>query len=185
VIRRVDEGDKGKGLTRESDIKGVDGLLTNQKGVTLVTFFADCTPVMLYEPGIKAIASIHSGWRGTLKNIAAEAAGAMAKLPGFDPGRLIAAIGPSIRNCCFEVGDDVYSLFKEKYPDEDLYGRGTDGKWHVDLQAIIRNAVIQCGLREENIHDSGICTKCRKDLFFSYRGDCGKTGSHAAFMCLK
>lgn len=182
IIRMVDERDKGKGFSEDSDIKGVDGLLTVTPGVTLVTFYADCVPVFLFEPVIKAAALLHSGWKGTVKNIASEALSAMARLPGFKAERLVAVIGPSIGSCCFEVGEDVYRLFADKYRDKSFYEKSKDGKWKIDLQGIIECELLHEGLLDENIHNSGICTKCRKDLFFSHRGDNGKTGSLAAFM---
>lgn len=182
IIRMVDDSDKGKGFSKTSDIKGADGLLTVTPEVTLVTFYADCVPVFLFEPGIKAAALLHSGWRGTLKNIVSEGVRAMARLPGFRAERLVAVIGPSIGSCCFEVGEDVYGLFASKYKDVSFYRPSTEGKWKIDLQEIIQYELRLEGLLDESIHNSDICTKCRKDLFFSFRGDNGKTGSLAAFM---
>ena len=185
VVRSVGESDRGKGFSRESDIKGVDGLLTVQPGVTLVTFHADCVPVFLFEPGINAAALLHSGWRSTLKNIAAEAVRKMELLPDFKADRLIAVTGPSIGKCCFEVGEEVYVQFAGIYTNAAFYQPMGNGKWKIDLQAIIQSQLTAEGLEDENIHHSGICTKCRSDLFFSYRGDKGATGSLAAFMQLK
>lgn len=185
IIRMVDNRDMGKGFSKDSDIKGVDGMLTVSPGVTLVTFHADCVPIFLFEPVIKATALLHSGWRGTLKNIVSEALKAMALLPGFKAERLVAVIGPSIGSCCFEVGEDVYGLFAGKYKDAAFYKPSKDEKWKIDLQGIIESELKREGLFDANIHNSGICTKCRRDLFFSYRGDNGKTGSLAAFMQLK
>ena len=185
LVRTVNEKDRGKGFLKESDIRGVDGLLTQTPGVTMVTFHADCVPVYLYETGINAAALLHSGWRGTLKNITSQAVDEMSELRGFRTKNLVAAIGPSIRLCCFEVGEEVYKLFWEKYPKHEFYRPMSNGKWKIDLQGIIKAVLKQKGLLEENIHDSEICTKCRKDLFYSYRGDLGMTGSLAAFMQLK
>lgn len=182
IIRMVDDSDKGKGFSRDSDIKGVDGLMTVTPGVALVTFYADCVPIFLFEPVIKAAALLHSGWRSTLKNIASEAIKAMKYLPGFRAERLVAAIGPSIGSCCFEVEEDVYKLFSKQYKDTAFFKPFHGGKWKIDLQGIIKSELLNEGLLDENIHNSGICTKCHKDLFFSHRGDNGKTGSLAAFM---
>lgn len=182
IVQVVDDKDIGKGFSKDSNIKGVDGLLTVTPGVTLVTFYADCVPIFLFEPVIKAAALLHSGWRGTLKNIASEAITALARLPGFRPERLVAVIGPSIGSCCFEVGDDVYKLFTKRYSDAAFYKPSVDGKWKIDLQGIIQSVLMHEGVPDANIHNSGICTKCRNDLFFSHRGDNGKTGSLAAFM---
>lgn len=184
-VALIDENDRGKGFSRQSDLIGLDGLLTVSPGVTMVTFHADCVPVFLFEPVIKAAALLHSGWRGTLKNIAADALAAMRNLPGFHAERLVAVTGPSIGRCCFEVDEDVFTLFNNKFKDPELYTRGNSGKWHIDLKEIIRRELLWEGLLKENIHDSGICTMCRRDLFFSHRGDNGKTGSLAAFMQIR
>lgn len=185
IIRNVGKSDIGKGFYRESDLTGVDGLLTQTEGVTMVTFHADCIPVFLFEPGIKAAALLHSGWRGTLKSIVKKALEQMNGLPDFHADRLVAVMGPSIGSCCFEVGEDVYSLFKTIHQNMAFYKAIQNGKWKIDLHGIIKSEMIEKGLKGENIHISGICTKCCKDLFFSYRGDNGKTGSLAAFMQLK
>jgi copper oxidase (laccase) domain-containing protein len=107
---------------------------------------------------------------------------ALKRLPGFRPERLVAVIGPSIGGCCFEVGNDVYRLFTKRYNDAAFYKPSVDGKWKIDLQGIIQSELMHEGVPDTNIHNSGICTKCRNDLFFSHRGDNGKTGSLAAFM---
>jgi YfiH family protein len=184
-LRIVTEADRGKGFSKESDIRDVDGLLTDRRGVTLVTFYADCVPLFFLEPERKAIALVHSGWRGTYNNIAGEAVKKMVSGFGCNAGRIIAAIGPSIGSCCFEVEGDVFGLFAEKYPAPEFYTPSGPGKWKVDLQAIIRSELFSAGLDGENIHDSEICTRCRRDLFFSHRGDRGATGSLAAFMQLR
>lgn len=184
-IRAVDKNDMGKGFTKKNDIKDADGLMTTAAGITLVTHHADCVPVYLYEPGIHAAALLHSGWRGTLKSIVSGAVDRLSELPGFRADRLLAVIGPSIRSCCFEVEKDVYSLFREKYREAGLYAQLGGGKWSIDLQGIIKADLIKHGLDEKNIHDCEICTKCNRDLFFSYRGDAGRTGSLAAFLQLK
>ena len=181
----IDEKDKGKGFSKKSDLIGIDGLLTISPGVTIVTFHADCVPIFLFEPNIRAAAILHSGWRGTLENIVSSALAAMRDIPGFSADRLVAAIGPSIDSCCFEVDEDIYRLFKNKFDNVELYTRVNDGKWKIDLKEIIKLELLSEGLQKDNIHNCGICTKCRKDLFFSYRGDNRKTGSFAAFMQIK
>jgi YfiH family protein len=185
-VRIVGESDKGKGFPgNENILDGVDGLVTTTPGVTMVTFYADCAPVFLFEPGIKAASLVHSGWRGTLGNIVSQAIEIMKNLPGFSAKRVTAVIGPSIGHCCFEVHNEVYELFIEKFNNNAFYKLTPSGKWRIDLKEIIKHELGQEGIPLENIHNSEICTKCRKDLFFSYRGDGGKTGSLAAFMQIK
>lgn len=183
-IKIVDESDKGKGYTVKSDITGYDGLVTDRRGITLVTFYADCVPVFLYDFERNVAALVHSGWRSTLMEIAGEAVNTMGKVYHCAPESIAAAVGPSIGKCCFEVHEDVYRRFHEKFKEPFYYRNVGDGKWKIDLQGIIGCTLIKNGVLPGNITQSGICTVCRKDLFFSYRGDSGKTGSLAAFMQL-
>ncbi len=185
-VRAVDEGDRGKGITRESDIKGYDGLMTDRPGVALVTFYADCVPIFLFDPVRKAIALSHSGWRGTVKEIGKVTVEKMTETYGCKGEDIIAAVGPSIGACCFEAGDEVYSEFAVKFPwNEEVCRKTGEGKWHINLQETIKRTLLSAGVKEQNISISGICTKCNKDLFFSHRGDKGRTGSLAAIMQLK
>ncbi|ABN52145.1 MAG TPA: peptidoglycan editing factor PgeF [Hungateiclostridium thermocellum] len=181
-IRVVTEEDRGKGITRESDIIGYDGLVTNSKEVTLVTFYADCVPVFLFDPEKTVISIAHSGWRGTVMKIAKEAVEKMKDVFSSKPENIVAAIGPSIGKCCFEVGDDVYDEFRAKIDWSTEYCHRTGQKWHFDLPAIIKRTLLEEGVEEENIVLSGICTKCNKDIFFSHRGDNGRTGTMVGIM---
>lgn len=165
--------------------RGFDGLATTEKGITLVTFYADCVPVLLYEKSGKAAAGVHSGWRSTLKGIVREAVEVLKNDAGIIPSELVCVIGPCIGECCFEVDTDVYKQFIAVYPEEKHYTNLNNGKWKIDLRGIIKQDAIAAGIMEDDIHLSSVCTKCRKDLFYSFRGDNGKTGSLAAFMRLK
>ena len=184
-IKIVTEADKGKGFTHISDIIGYDGLVTNVRGVTLVTFYADCVPVFFYDPEKNVTALVHSGWRSTLRGISSEALTVMQKEYGCMPSGIIAAIGPSIGDCCFEVHEDVHTLFRQEFACDKYYKNIGAGKWKIDLQGIIFDMLVKCGVMPGNITKSGICTVCRRDLFFSHRGDLGKTGSLAAFSQLR
>lgn len=184
-IKTVDEEDRGKGIFKESDIFGYDGLMTNKRNVALVTFYADCVPLLFFDPEKKVIAESHSGWRGTLKEIAKETVIAMHKEYGCRVEDIITAIGPSIGECCFEVGKEVYEEFKAKHHDIDVFCKWlNEDKLKIDLQSFIKRTMLKQGVREENICMSGICTKCNNDIFFSHRGDNGKTGSLTAIMQL-
>lgn len=184
-IYKVASSDKGKGIFRENDLSGYDGLMTNEKGIALVTFYADCVPLFFYDPDNKAIALSHSGWRSTQKSIAAETVKAMEKEYGTESSKLICAIGPSIRQCCFEVGEEVVEDFCNTIQWSDKYcKKENNDKWHIDLQGIIKNTLLITGVLENNITDANLCTKCNKDIFFSHRGDNGKTGSMTAIMQL-
>lgn len=184
-IRYVDAEDAGKGLSKESDIIGYDGLTTDVSGVPLVTFYADCVPVLILDPEKKAIAAVHSGWKSTLENISQQAVKIMQERYNSDTRDLQIAIGPSICKTCFEVGEEVYTLFINKYPWCDKYIDRLDNKYYINLQQIIKCVLTDNGVPEENILLSDICTRCNNDMFFSYRGDKRKTGSLAAIMMLK
>ena len=184
-IKLVNEKDRGKGIFKESDLYGYDGLMTDKRNVALVTFYADCVPLLFFDPEKKVIAGSHSGWRGTLKEIAKETINAMNKEYGCNAEDILAAIGPSIGECCFEVGKEVYDGFKAKHQDIDEYCTWlNDDKLKIDLQRFIKRTMLNQGVREENICISGICTKCNNDIFFSHRGDNGKTGSMTSIMQL-
>ncbi len=184
-IRYVGSGDAGKGLTRESDIIGYDGLTTDVPGIPLVTFYADCVPVLMLDPVKKAITAVHSGWKSTLANISLEALRLMQERYKSNMEDLQVAVGPSICKNCFEVGAEVYELFMDKYPWCDTYTDRLNDKYHINLQQIIKRVLTDSGVPEKNILLSDTCTKCNNDVFFSYRGDRKKTGSLAAIMMLK
>ncbi|WP_034861396.1 peptidoglycan editing factor PgeF [Ruminiclostridium cellobioparum] len=184
-IRYVGPEDAGKGLARESDIIGCDGLTTDVPGIPLVTFYADCVPVLMLDPVKKAITAVHSGWKGTLANISLEALRLMEERYKSNIEDLQVAVGPSICKNCFEVGAEVYELFINKYPWCDIYIDRCNEKYHMDLQQIIKRVLTDYGVQEKNILLSNTCTKCNSDVFFSYRGDLGKTGSLAAIMMLR
>lgn len=181
-IRVVDEKDRGKGIIRESDIKGIDGLVTNVSQVVLVTFYADCVPVFLVDPVKKAIGLVHSGWRSTVKEISKEAVIKMKEEFGCDLGDIEAAIGPSIGKCCFEVGEEVLGEFEAALSWSTNYMVKGEHKYFIDLPSVIRRTLINAGMNESKIFLSNICTKCNNDIFFSHRGDLGKTGTLAGIM---
>lgn len=184
-IRIVQPEDAGKGLVKESDIIGFDGLSTNQRGIPIVTFYADCVPVLLLDPVKKAITAVHSGWKSTVKNISYQALMLMKDCYGSDLKDIQVAIGPSICKDCFEVDNEVYNSFIEKFIWCKKYVDYRNNKYYIDLPQIIRRVLVDTGVLDHNISISGVCTKCNNDVFFSYRGDNRKTGTLAAIMMLK
>lgn len=185
-ILEVDEGDRGKGIIRETDIKETDGFITDKKNVALVTFYADCVPLFFLDPVNQAIGLTHAGWKGTISRIGQKTLEKMVEAYGSDPKEVLVAIGPSIGECCFEVGEEVIRKVEENFKDSRKYFYKKDnGKFMLDLWAINKDQFLEMGILEENITVSNICTKCNKDVFFSHRGDNGKTGSLAAIMELK
>jgi YfiH family protein len=185
TIRTVGQKDRGKGYLRESDIKRVDGLMTNEPDVVLTTFYADCVPIYFYDPVQKAIALSHAGWRGTLNQIGKRTVEKMCETYGSKPEDIIAAIGPSIGQCCFEVDAPVADEFLAGLPFAKEFITARTEKYDIDLWGINKQILVNAGLNPENIETAGLCTKCNADTFYSHRV-CGKErGSLAAFLQLR
>ncbi|MDI3311225.1 MAG: peptidoglycan editing factor PgeF [Thermoanaerobacterium sp.] len=181
-IKIVNEIDKGKNFGK-SDIKDADALMTNISGIPIVTFHADCTPLYFLDPVRNVIALAHAGWRGTVKEIGPKTVETMVNAFGSDKKDILAAIGPAIGVCCYEVGKDVVNEVSKLNVnlDEVLLDKG-NGKWMLNLEMTNYYELVNCGIKDENITLSGLCTSCNADEFYSYRRDKGKTGSMAAFM---
>ncbi len=146
-----------------------DALMTDTPHRLLVVSTADCVPVLIHDPITGAVAAIHSGWRGTLLNIAGKVVREMALQYGTDPQSLYVAIGPSAGACCYEVGEEVWEAFEKRYP-ETRRLRGTTT--HLNLTDWNRRHLVEAGVPHHRIFTSGFCTLCRPDLFYSYRRDC-------------
>ncbi len=174
----VKEEHIGNGLWRENAFQSADALVTNVKNLPLVTFYADCVPVFLLDTKKEVLALVHSGWRGTVGEIAACTIRHMCKVYGSKPEDILAAIGPSIRQCCFEVGEEVAEHFDDKFVDRSRQ------KPHVSLQNAIIAQLEDVGIKKENITDSGICTCCNSDTFYSHRVVGDQRGTMAAIAML-
>jgi hypothetical protein len=168
-----------------------DAAATNRPGLLLAVQTADCVPVLLVDPKKRAIAAVHAGWRGTLARIVTKAIGEMRMNFGTKPADLLAAIGPSIGGCCYEVGTEIAVEFKSQFPNaSDWFDELRTGdepnplQWlnmmppgHqpppnnvlLDLKKANRAQLLDVGLRTQNIFVSDLCTACRRDLLFSYR----------------
>lgn len=169
-IAVVTDADAGRGsVDIDSRIPCTDALITNCKGICLMVLTADCVPVLLYDPATHSAAAIHAGWRGTANGIVGLTVKKMADEFGSKPENLIAAIGPCIGACCFEVGDDVAGHFS-RWPDTIL--RHTNWpKPHIDLVLANRIQLEQAGIPASNIESSDECTKCGPYGLFSHRRD--------------
>lgn len=175
-----------------------DASATNRPSVLLAVQTADCVPILLVDQKSRAVAAIHAGWRGTLQRIIGKAIGKMQMQFGSRPADMLAAIGPSIGGCCYEVGTEVASEFRSQFPNaSDWFDELRTGdepnplQWlnmappgHqpppknvlLDLRKANRAQLLEAGLLARNIFVSDLCTACRRDLFFSYRKDSGTTG---------
>ena len=160
-----------------------DGLVTNEAGVALVVFTADCTPILLHDPVTGAVGAVHAGWRGTASGIAARAVETMARCYGCDPGNIRAAIGPNIGPCHFETNADVPEALCAAFGrDAEMYIQTRGDKFFPDLKAINAMALRRRGVTR--IEVSTDCTCCSTDRFWSHRATAGERGSQGAvIMC--
>ncbi len=149
-----------------------DGLVTVTRGITLVTSTADCYPVVIYEPSEKILASLHIGRRGARDGLIAKAVRLMAEISPIDTRSAIAVIGPGICGDCYTVSEEDAADFPREAK------RLHKGRWHLDLLKSCRLQLAGLGFRPGLIIDSGMCTSCSPELFFSYRRDGGRTGRH-------
>lgn len=152
---------------RECD--SCDALWSSERHTALGIKIADCLPVSLLDPEHAVIANIHSGWRGAVQQITAATVDTIVRETQFDPASASAYLGPSIRACCFEVGEEVASQFDAVYLDR------SRTKPHVDLVAFTTAILVARGIAPERIFDSGLCTRCDGSVFHSYRRE-GKGG---------
>ena len=193
VIRKITEEDAGKGITRESDITETDGLMTNVKDLPLITFYADCVPLLFVDPVHHAIGCSHSGWRGTVGEMGKKTVEAMREAYGSRPEDIFAAIGPSICQACYEVGKDVSEPFEklfsqERYQDVSLKNILTEKvneKYQLDLWRANEAILLGAGILKEHLSMTDICTCCNPSYLFSHRASKGKRGNLAAFLMLK
>ncbi|WP_105619581.1 peptidoglycan editing factor PgeF [Vallitalea okinawensis] len=186
-IYHVTSQDMGKGYRLDSDIKEIDGLITNEKGIPLITFYADCVPLFFLDQVKEVVALAHAGWRGTVQKIGAKMVTVMQESYGSDMKDILIGIGPSIGSCCFEVGEEVVNEFKKAFPDEEKYliMPRQNGKYMIDLWSANKLTLIKEGILEDNILITDLCTKCHLDHFYSHRGHHGMRGSLAAIIQLK
>lgn len=191
-------------LRRSDTTPSGDALLTDQPGVLLSVRTADCVPILLIDPRHRAVAAVHAGWRGSLQRIAEKTVGEMRREFLSQPEQLLAAIGPSIRACCYEVGQEVVEAFRGRFAKSEAYfkeatasdaareikwrypllfltarppghGPDADATAHLDLVAVTRDQLRSAGLRSANIYVADFCTACHTDRFFSHRKE-GATG---------
>lgn len=147
-------------------IKGVDGLITHEGEVVLGVTTADCLPILFYEPKEKIVAIVHAGWKGSLKGITLRMVKKIRELGG-DPVEVIAAIGPHIKKCCYDIDKKRGLMFKKEFGRKVIIRR--DDKSFLDLTKVNLSQLLESGIKEKNIETSLFCTHCNDSLFFSYR----------------
>ena len=158
---------------RECD--SCDALWSDQRHSALGIKVADCLPITMLDPAHSVIANIHSGWRGSVQRITNATLDTIARETAFDPHTSHAYLGPSIRACCFEVGEEVVEQFTASYGEIDQYVNRDRAKAHIDQPAIAIDVLRAAGFAEERIHDTRLCTRCDGSRFHSYRRE-GKGG---------
>ena len=186
-VRAVTKENVGVGIYKPKDIESVDALITNEPGVTLVTYYADCTPLFFVDTKQKAIGLAHAGWRGTVGRIGDNVVKKMQRLYGSDPSDIKAAIGPAISVCCYEVDKpcaDNFLALDELDSTKFVFPKG-NGKFMIDLLETNRQILVHAGVKNENITVSDVCTNCNNELLWSHRATKGHRGTMSAFMCIK
>jgi YfiH family protein len=181
-VSRVSSADYGK------YVGPIDGLITNEPGCGLTMNYADCAPIFLYDPVHHAIGLGHAGWQGAVKDLPGAMVRAMVREFGSDPAELLAAVGPCIGPCCYEVGEPVINLVRECFDEPETLllavpeNRENRGRPYFDLPQANQRNLVETGVR--HIELSGFCTACRTDLFFSHRAERGKTGRFGTIFML-
>ena len=178
----VREEDKGRRFQE------TDGMITNVPGICLVTFYADCVPLYFVDPVKKVIGMSHSGWRGTVGKIGKVTVEKMTEVYGSNPDDIVAAIGPSICQDCYEVSEDVIDEFKKNFAENlwnDLFYQKENGKFQLNLWKANEEVFLEAGIRKENIAVTNVCTHCNPDILFSHRTTGFERGNLSAFLALK
>ncbi len=188
-----------------------DAMVTATAGLALVVKTADCPPILLLDPVARAVGIVHAGWRGTVRRIAEKTVGTMRAHYGADPSRMRAVIGPGIRVCCYQVGEEVLEQFHSQFPYAEELFRGLEPEnpadtllprqvmrnrestmrplatatAYLDLEEANRRQMLAAGLRKKNIVTGAPCTACRTDLLYSFRREGAAAGRHYALVALR
>jgi polyphenol oxidase len=182
-VARVTGRDAGRGALTPSDIiPDTDALITDNPGLFLFLRFADCVPLFFCDPLHEAVGLAHAGWKGTAANMAGVTVAAMRAAFGSEPQHLLAAIGPCIGVCHYEIQEDVAQQIRSALPHwQDVLQAGERGLM-LDLAEANRRQLMSAGLSPQNIADAGLCTACHTDEFYSHRAEKGKTGRFGAMI---
>ena len=187
IVRKVTKENCGIGITKPRDMQSVDALVTNEPNVTLVTYYADCTPIFFVDRVKKVIALAHAGWRGTVGKICKNVIETMVNDYGSSTADIICCVGPAISKCCYEIDKSCYDEFV-KAGNLDIKRIMTDkgnGKYMADLLETNKQILLSSGIPEKNIIISDVCTKCNNELLWSHRATNGHRGTMCAFMCIE
>jgi YfiH family protein len=164
-------------------IPNTDGLITADPGAALLLRFADCQPILLYDPVHRVVGLVHAGWRGVAQAIARRAVERMQEAFGSDPATLLVGLGPAIGPCCYEVGDKVASALSYALSDWHQVLTQDRDSWRLDLPGANAQQLSDAGVR--HIEQSHLCTACQTDHFYSHRAEKGRTGRFAVVTYLQ
>ncbi len=179
VVKEKDEGRR---------FPETDGMVTDVPGICLVTFYADCVPLYFVDPVKKAIGLSHSGWRGTVRKMGKVTVEKMREAYGCKPEDIVAAIGPSICQDCYEVNGDVIEEFQKNFKMEilpELFYRKENGKYQLNLWKANEEVLLEAGIKKEKIAVTNVCTHCNPNVLFSHRTMGDRRGNLSAFLALK
>ncbi len=178
--------DDGEPKPSENHLLPYDAILTDRADLAIGIKTADCVPIMVVDPVKRVIGAVHAGWKGTSRGIAEKAVRTLAGHYRSEPSDLIAAIGPSIGPCCYQVDEAVFASMRDRPGRDSLFRPcGEKGRWMFDLALANRVQLEKAGVLTGNIFPSGLCTACREDLFFSHRRERGFTGRHLNFIMIR
>ena len=188
-VLRVTREHAGMGFTVTRNFHDVDGFVTDVPGLMLVTAYADCVPLYFADTRLHVIGLSHSGWRGTVNNMAQATVDKMSYEFGSRPCDIAAFIGPSICASCYEIGDDVARNFRDRYGAESekiltKKEAASEDKYYLNLHAANRINMLNAGISPQNIHVTDICTCCNPELLFSHRASKGKRGGLCGYMMI-
>lgn len=184
-IERVTKDKRGAGSrTHNTAIMDTDGLITDEDDVLLTAFYADCVPLLFWDPDHSAIGIAHAGWRGTVGGIASKMLKQMQQTFSTKPDTVRVAIGPSIGSCCYEVDDVVIEALQEQIPSlpESIVQPNENGRYMLDLKQANADILKETGVREQHLLVTNYCTCCEQQLFFSHRRDGEKAGRMVAWI---
>jgi len=177
---------KRPGFPEELSSFSADAMITAMPGIVLTVLVADCVPLLLFDEKNGVIAAVHAGWRSTAARLAERVVRRMKESFGTRPRDCVAAIGPSIGICCYEVDEPVIQAFagsSSKW--QELVRNKGKGQWHLDLPRANQTLLLESGIPRESIFSSGYCVSCHPELFFSYRRDGKRTGRMVGLAMLK
>jgi YfiH family protein len=186
TITVVTASDKGLGAKDYSKAySSTDALITAETGVPLMLFFADCVPVLFFDPVRRIIAISHAGWKGTVARIAAKTLTKLQAEFAVNPRDCLIGIGPSIGQCCYEVDETVIDRLRQEFSDTwSDFVSPKKNRWQLNLWEVNRRQLLDVGANEDNIVVSGICTSCNTQLYYSHRAEHGATGRLGAVVQL-